>query len=151
MGCSAPASAAGEPGRCCLLWPLNLPLLCHTLRLAAGSCRGSTGTCRSPAGCGTQRHMVEETAGTHLCLVEERDEELQLDRETEAGVGQGSDCGPVLKDTSPKTPARTQAWPANTQRVVARRAGAAVAPWGVLAELVVATGVGPLGAFINIW
>ena len=131
--------------------PLRPPLLHRTLRPAAGSCRGDTGTRRSPSGCGTQRHMVEETAGTRLHLGEARDGELQLDGETEAGAGQGNDRGPVPKDMSPETPAGTQAWPASTQRVVARRAGTAIGPCGVLAELVVAAGVGPLGAFVDIW
>lgn len=51
----------------------------------------------------------------------------------------------------PESPAHTQAWPANAQSAVARRAGAAVGPGRVLADLVVAAGVGPLGAFIDIW
>lgn len=136
---------------CCSLCPLHPPLLCHSLRLAAGSCRGGTGTRRSPAGCGIQRHTAEEPAGTHLHLVGERDGDLQLDGETEAGAGQGSDRGPVPKVVSPETPARTQARPASTQRVVARRAGTAIGPCSVLAELVVAAGVGTLGTFVDIW
>lgn len=134
--------------------PLHPPPLGHTGRLAAESCWGGTGTGRSPVGCGTQRHRAEETAGTHLCLVEERGRELQLDRETEAGGGQGSEHGLVpyaQGHAFPETPARTPAWPASAQRAVARRAGTAICPCGVLAKLVVAAGVGPLSTFIDIW
>lgn len=152
MGCWAPASAGVGPGGCCLPCPLHLPPLCHTRCLAAGSCREGTGIRRSPAGCDTQRRTAEETAGTRLYLMEERAGESQLDGETEAGQGRGLTVAPrtVPKVVSPETPARTQARPASTQRAVAGRAGAAIRPRGVLAELVVAAGVGPLGAFVNI-